>query len=669
MTVPAAERKAGPFNGNGSTTSFPFTFKVFTSADVEVIFADADGVETVLALDSDYSVALNADQDATPGGSVGYPISGAALATGEKLSIAGALAYEQETDIPTGGNFNPTVLENALDKLSMQTQQLAEAVSRAAKVPITNAADAAALSQAIFVAANNIAGLQTIVTNIDDIQTVAADLNEPVSEIDTVATNIASVNTVGANISNVNTVAGVSSNVTTVAGVSANVTTVAGIAANVTAVAGNSTNVNAVAAIDDEVTTVATNIAAVLDAPTQASAAASSASSAAASAAAAAASLDNFDDRYLGSKSSAPTLDNDGNALVAGALYFNNGSVVADDKGMWIYDGGTWIQASAASQAILVKYKYVATAGQTTFTGPDANALTLSYTAGSIIVTLNGAVLDATDYTATNGSSVVLGVAAALNDEIGVFAFSTFDIANAYTKAESDVKYLADAANTVELSNLARQGTAGQVLTSGGAGADPSYTTLASGPSGISAQVFTANGTFTIPTGITALKVTVVGGGGNGGGGSSDVGSGGGGGGGAAIKYLTGLTPGNTLTVTRGAAGGTSSVASGTQTISTISATGGSAGGGGGSGGSGGIGSGGDLNIKGSGGDSGGGYSGVVAGEGGSGGSSLLGGGGRGPYYGIAAEAGGAYGGGGSGSGGGGGAGGAGAAGVVLFEW
>lgn len=300
MTVPAAERKAGPFNGNGSTTSFPFTFKVFTSADVEVVFADTDGVETVLTLDSDYSVALNADQDATPGGSVGYPLSGAALATGEKLSIAGALAYEQETDIPTGGNFNPTVLENALDKLSMQTQQLAESVSRAAKVPITNAADADTLTQAILVAANNITGLQTIVTNINDIQTVADDLNEAVSEINTVAVNIANVNTVGGNITNVNTVAGVSA----------------------------------------AVSTVATNIADIQNAEENAAAAEAAQAAAEAARDQVLAVYDSFDDRYLGAKTSDPTVDNDGNALVAGAIYFNSVSGV-----MRLYTGSAWVAA------------------------------------------------------------------------------------------------------------------------------------------------------------------------------------------------------------------------------------------------------------------------------------------------------------------------------------
>lgn len=141
-------------------------------------------------------------------------------------------------------------------------------------------------------------------------------------------------------------------------------------------------------------------------------------------------------------------------------------------------------------------------------------------------------------------------------------------------------------------------------------------TTAASASSyiGDRGQVFTSSGTFTIPTGITALKVTVAGGGGGGGSGN-DNGEGGstggtGGGGGGAIKFLTGLTPGATLSVTVGAggnsgsSGGTSSVASGNQSISTISATGGGGGGNGNPGtngtpAAGGAGSGGDVNVTG----------------------------------------------------------------------
>ena len=63
---------------------------------------------------------------------------------------------------------------------------------------------------------------------------------------------------------------------------------------------------------------------------------------------AALAALDNFDDRYLGQKSSDPTLDNDGNALVTGALYFNTTSGV-----MKVYDGSAWLAAYVSGSIAL----------------------------------------------------------------------------------------------------------------------------------------------------------------------------------------------------------------------------------------------------------------------------------------------------------------------------
>jgi hypothetical protein len=72
-------------------------------------------------------------------------------------------------------------------------------------------------------------------------------------------------------------------------------------------------------------------------ASTSASSALTSANSASTSATSAAASYDQFDDRYLGNKSSDPTLDNDGDALLTGALYFND---VID--AMKVYNGSSW---------------------------------------------------------------------------------------------------------------------------------------------------------------------------------------------------------------------------------------------------------------------------------------------------------------------------------------
>lgn len=141
MTVPTTARRAGPFNGNGVATSFPFTFKVFTSADVQVVKTSTAGVDTTLVLDTDYTVALNPDQDATPGGTITYPISGTPLATGEKLSAVGATDYDQQLDLSGGGKFDPTVIENALDRQVFQIQQLAEKIDRTLLVSVATPTD------------------------------------------------------------------------------------------------------------------------------------------------------------------------------------------------------------------------------------------------------------------------------------------------------------------------------------------------------------------------------------------------------------------------------------------------------------------------------------------------------------------------------------------------
>lgn len=179
---------------------------------------------------------------------------------------------------------------------------------------------------------------------------------------------------------------------------------------------------------------------------TQATSAAASAVSAAASAASTASLLDSFDDRYLGPYAANPTLDNDGNALQIGALYTNT---VANE--MRVYTSSGWISASSSSVAALVAYKYVATAGQTVFTGTDVNGLTLSYIPGGVILALNGSVLDPVDYVGTNGTSITLASAAALNEELLIVAFSSFSVANTYTQAQVNALFLSNTYTQVQI--------------------------------------------------------------------------------------------------------------------------------------------------------------------------------------------------------------------------
>jgi hypothetical protein len=89
------------------------------------------------------------------------------------------------------------------------------------------------------------------------------------------------------------------------------------------------------------------------------------------------------------------------------------------------------------------RYIYQATAGQTSFTGSDADSKTLTYTDSLYVdVYQNGVLLKpVTDYTSTSGTSVVLVTGASLNDVVEIVVYDAFSIANSYTKTESDTRY------------------------------------------------------------------------------------------------------------------------------------------------------------------------------------------------------------------------------------
>jgi len=368
---------------NTGVGPYSFTFEILANTDIAVYRGS-----TLLTLTTDYSVTINANGT----GSITLVTAG----TGN-ITIVGARAIQRTSDYTTGGDLFASTLNTDLDSQTIYAQQVAETAERGLKAPVVDPTDinmtlpAKATRAGTVLAFNATTGNPEAGPSIASVTTVAAQS----ANINTVATNIASVNTVAGNNTNINTVAGISGNVTTVAGISANVTsvagnssnintvagisgnvttvagvsssvsTVAGISANVTTVAGISANVTTVAGVSTNVTTVATNIAAVntnatnivaiQNASTNATNAAASAVSAgnAQTAAEAArdatlAAYDNFDDRYLGSKTSNPTLDNDGNALVGGALYFNS---VAGE--MRVYTGSAWVAAYVSGTGFL----------------------------------------------------------------------------------------------------------------------------------------------------------------------------------------------------------------------------------------------------------------------------------------------------------------------------
>jgi hypothetical protein len=161
---------------------------------------------------------------------------------------------------------------------------------------------------------------------------------------------------------------------------------------------------------------------------------AGSATAAAASAAAAATSYDNFDDRYLGAKSTAPTLDNDGDALVTGAIYWNSVT-----NQMFAWTGSAW--GSISSTADIYRFRFTAAGGETSESGLDDNGLTLSYIPGKEQVYLNGVLLARTsDYNATSGTSITGLAALAAGDILEVITFTAFELADSIARSLFDAK-------------------------------------------------------------------------------------------------------------------------------------------------------------------------------------------------------------------------------------
>lgn len=150
---------------------------------------------------------------------------------------------------------------------------------------------------------------------------------------------------------------------------------------------------------------------------TSQTAAATSAASAATSASDAATTYDNFDDRYLGSKSTAPTVDNDGNALLTGAMYWNSTSSL-----MFVWSGSAWVQITTTASYSAPTLGSQTIASGTTYT--NINGLTINSTTIPTSATLTKTSDNLSVFAATTSAQL----AGVISDETGsgslVFATS-----------------------------------------------------------------------------------------------------------------------------------------------------------------------------------------------------------------------------------------------------
>ena len=304
MSVATTNITSGPYSGNDVAVSFAYGFRVNEESQLRVFEINDLGVETELTLTTHYTVA-GVDNDT--GGQL-TRVAGA-LPTGYTWYVRSNYTNTQLTVLASQGGFFPDVHEKVMDNLTFQNQQqedklnrsmhLSDSDSSAETADMTLPVKSSRIGTVLAfdatsgdpVAGPTITTVETvagIAASIATVATVSADVTTVATvsaDVTTVAGVAADVTTVVAVSADVTTVAAVSADVTTVAAVSADVTTVAAVSADVTTVAAVSADVTTVAAVSADVTTVATNIAAIIAAPTHASNAATSEANAAASAA------------------------------------------------------------------------------------------------------------------------------------------------------------------------------------------------------------------------------------------------------------------------------------------------------------------------------------------------------------------------------------------------
>ena len=151
MTVADTSRRAGPYEGNGTTKEFAFSFKVFQASDLFVAKSSDDG-EVELVLNTDYSVRLNSNQDTTPGGTI---VLSEALPDGVYLSAISQVDYSQLAIFTNKGGFYPETLNDCYDKITILCQQLKELMDRAITTDITDTMSAKELKQRLLDAAES----------------------------------------------------------------------------------------------------------------------------------------------------------------------------------------------------------------------------------------------------------------------------------------------------------------------------------------------------------------------------------------------------------------------------------------------------------------------------------------------------------------------------------
>jgi hypothetical protein len=342
MTVSSTTVK-NSYSGDGSNDTFVYGFKIFASSDLQVIIRSATGTETTKTLTTDYTVT---GVGTASGGNVVFESTAIPTAT-ETVVLIRNVPQTQAIDYIANDPFPAETHEEGLDRATMTIQQMQEEINRSIKLSKTNTMTSTEFAVAAADRANKILAFDSTgeisVTQelgtykgTDTTVTTAAYVQRDIVK----STSAAELNNVYICVAN-----SVVGDLLTDTDHFDLLVDAVSAAASATAAASSATDAETAQTAAETAQTAAelaeTN-------------AATSESNAATSASEAAASADAFDDVYLGSKSSDPTTDNDGDPLAAGMLYYNTVSTI-----MRIYSGSAWENVA------------VSTAGFTTLTGVE----------------------------------------------------------------------------------------------------------------------------------------------------------------------------------------------------------------------------------------------------------------------------------------------------------
>jgi len=355
MTISTLIR-TNQYNGNNSTTAFAYVFNIQADSEIEVYLGTPVGAPTSWTkktLTTHYTVS---NAGVAGGGNVTF---GSAPPTGVgNVFIRRVTPKTQATDYVENDPFPANSQENALDKLTQVTQDMQEEIDRCFKlgsiVPDAGETEASSVvadrKNKLFAFDND--GDFSVTSEIGTVKgnwaaSTAYVLRDIVKDTNNnnIYICITAHTSSGAVPISTNTDAAKWSLLVDAASATTSATAAA---TSATASASSaSTAAGHVSTCAGHVSTAAGHVS---TASGHASTSSTKASEAAASAVAAAASADSFDDLYLGAKSSDPSVDNDGDALTTGDIYFNSSA-----NNLRVWNGSAWQVAAVSTSGLLTE--------------------------------------------------------------------------------------------------------------------------------------------------------------------------------------------------------------------------------------------------------------------------------------------------------------------------